>query len=235
MKHLLSILFLYFQLNGYTQDKQKIKFLAMELHSDFYKEASYPKDGFKNYVDSDSLFFEFPKTIRSFEFAPDKSLITFCKECDLKVANLKDGLDKKEAPDYLEKNLTICYAKYIQTSPELRFAFELQNGNDIYHINEVSVYIYSTRMAHGIDKNYFAHKKDEREKLFIDIHKIKQHQKIKLNQTHAVKDGGLALNLRFFPSDHWNGSFEKVKVLMHIDFIFTNGQIINSKPFMIEM
>ncbi len=228
MKRLLFISILCFQLNAFAQDKPKVNFLAMELHSDFYKEKTYTKDVFKNYVEPDSLFAEFPQTVRSFEFSPDKNLITFCKTCELKV--------KKSYQNFKnDSNLDLCYVKYIQTSPELRFAFELQDNNTIYHIKEVSVYIYNTRISHGTDKNYFAHKKDEREKLFIDIHKIKQHQKIKLNQTHAIKDGGLALNLRFFPSTHWNGTFEKTKVLMQISFIFTNDQSINSKPFMVEM
>ncbi|KJD37153.1 hypothetical protein PW52_01475 [Tamlana sedimentorum] len=200
----------------------------MELHSDYYELKLYKQEIFKTHITPDSLYEQLPLTIKSFEFSPNQNLISFCKSCEIQVSKL-------EAKDKVEDKLKICYAKYIQTAPELRFAFELQKNNAIYHIKEVSVYIYNSKIPLNIDKNYFNHKQDEKEKLFIDITKTRQTQTIQLNQAHAAKDGGLALNLRFFPAGFWNGSFEKTKVLLHINFIFTNNQTIQSEPFMIEI
>ncbi|WP_299218699.1 hypothetical protein [uncultured Aquimarina sp.] len=241
MKNLYLVVIILFLVlsSAQAQNKKDIQLLASELHSDYYKEETYAKDVFVSYVKNDSLFKRFPDVIRSFEFAPKTSLEEYITDCDLRVRKLKkqfDGQQKsKDFEAFWKENLRPCYAKYIQTSPEFRFAFELQKSNVIYHINEVIVYIYSTRIPLSTDKDYFEHKKDEREKLIIDITKIGQNQFLELNQTHAVKDGGLALNLRLFSSDYWKGSFERSKVLLHISFKFTNGQIIQSEPFMVEM
>ncbi len=239
MKNLYIFLILLCVPNIQAQNPPQVKFLGMELHTDYYREDSYPKKLFIDYVTSDSLFLKFPEIIKSFEFNPDDGLISFCKECDLRVNRLKNDIKKqdkgKDLASFWKENLSICYAKYIQTSPELRFAFELQENNTTYHIKEVSVYVYYAKTALSMDKDFFNHKKDEREKLFIDITKTNQEQLIKLSQAHAVKDGGLALNLRLFPSKHWNVSFEKTKVLLHINFKFTNGQIIQSTPFIVEI
>lgn len=239
MKNLYFFLILLFVTNLQAQNYPEIKFLGMELHTDYYVENTYSKELLIDYVTSDSLFLKFPDTIKSFQSNYDEDLTLFCKECDLRVNRLKNDLNKqakkKDLTSYWEENLSTCYAKYIQASPELRFAFELQKNNMIYHIKEVSVYVYHAKIALSGDKDFFNHKKDEREKLFIDITKTNQEQHIKLSQAHAVKDGGLALNLRLFPSKNWNGSFEKTKVLLHINFKFTNGQIIQSTPFIVEI
>ncbi|MDY8134859.1 hypothetical protein [Aquimarina sp. 2201CG5-10] len=220
--------------NIVAQNKDEIKLLATELHSEHYTEKTYPKDHFQNYVVSDSLFQKFPDNIRSFEFSPSEKTISFIRDCDIRAVQLTKK-NNKEASALREENLNPCYAKFIQTSPEIRFAFELQNSNAIYHIKEVLVYVYHAKISLSTDKNYFAHKKDEREKLIIDLTKTNQEQLISLHQVHALKDGGLALNLRLFASNHWDESFDKSKALLHISFRFTNGQTIRLEPFMVEM
>lgn len=234
MKYVLLFSIVFFKLNVFAQAKSEINFLALELHSEYYNETTYPKNTLKKYINSDSLFSRFPDQIKSYEFNPEKELIEFCKKCELKASKIKQNLNIKDST-ILEKNLSICYAKYIQTSPELRFAFELSKSDAIYHINEVSVFIHHANIYLSADKDFFEHKKDEREKLFIDVSKQNQNQYIKLSQTHAVKDGGLALNLRCFTSKYWDGTYDKTKVLLHINFKFTNGQIIQSEPFIIEI
>ncbi|WP_108809089.1 hypothetical protein [Aquimarina spinulae] len=237
MKHLYLILGIFLiSENISAQNEQQIKLLATELHTDYYTERTYPKDLFTNHVVSDSLFSIFPDIIRSFEFSPDDNLKLYTATCDLRVKKIEKEYKKgKEFSNFWKENLKACYGKYVQSSPEIRFAFELQSNTTIYHINEVSAYVYHAKIPLSTDRDYFNHKKDERERLIIDITKIGQEQILQLNQAHAVKDGGLALNLRLFSSEHWNGSFERVKVLLHINFKFTNGQVIRSEPFMVEM
>jgi hypothetical protein len=227
---------------GYTfsQSQNDIKLIATELHSEYFYQKKYKKENLKSYVKTDSLFLQFPDSILSFEFAPKKKDKNFILECELRTRRIKKKIKKhpdasEVVPELLSTTFKGCYAKYIQSSPEIRFAFELQNNHVTYHINEVSVYIYYTKVPLSSDKNFFKHKADEREKLFLDIAQLNKTQSVKLSQTYPVKDGGLALNLRLLPSQYWQGSFEKTRVLLKISFKFSNGQIIHSEPFMVDM
>ncbi len=222
---------------GFSQQDDDIKILDIDLVPSLnpnYLKNEIPKSTFKNYIES-SILANFPEKLSHFKFNPDQKLQNDIKSCQIKVNQLRHSQAKKTKNNLIKQQLRACYGKYAQNTPKIRFAFENQNANKIYHINKVKVYLYSSNNSMGVNDNYFSNKNDEREALIINTKQLHKMQKTLLSKSYPLDDGGLALILYLFESENWQGDFTKNRILVDFSFEFSNGQIIRSSPLLIDL